>query len=203
MNITCLVFDMGGVLLHGEIEMVVDAVAHKLQIQFTKNDLIRLGYHRTLVGEPFETILASLKDAYHLKPSVEELVRLWKESYLTVMVQNDELLQFIRHLKHRYQMALISNLNRFHQQINSERGLFEFFDPCIFSCAPEVRAVKPEKAIFEYALRQLPKGITAEECLFIDDKEHNLVPAQELGFQTIHYHNNAQLLKEFDQMGIV
>ena len=195
---------MGGVLLKGTVETVVEKVAQVLEIGFTKKNLMDIGYREALVGKPFSEILLKLKQVYQLAQSIEELTNIWTESYLQVMVLNKELLQFIQQLKQQnYQVALISNLNTLHQQINEERGkIFELFDPCVLSCEKDVAAAKPAKDIFEYALNQLPNGVKASECIFIDDREKNLLPAKELGFTTIHYTSNAQLIKELGVLGV-
>ncbi|MER7930740.1 HAD family phosphatase [Streptomyces sp. NPDC096057] len=43
---------------------------------------------------------------------------------------------------------------------------------------------KPEPEIFRLVLRDL--GLTAEECVFVDDTEQYLAPAADLGFATVH-----------------
>ncbi|MEW2490555.1 HAD-IA family hydrolase [Streptomyces sp. NPDC048411] len=43
---------------------------------------------------------------------------------------------------------------------------------------------KPEPEIFRLVLKEL--GLTAEECVFVDDTEQYLPPAAELGFATVH-----------------
>ncbi|KUN18163.1 haloacid dehalogenase [Streptomyces antibioticus] len=43
---------------------------------------------------------------------------------------------------------------------------------------------KPEPEIFRIMLAEL--GLTAGECVFVDDTEQHLTPAAELGFTTVH-----------------
>ncbi|WP_331737646.1 HAD-IA family hydrolase [Streptomyces sp. NBC_00019] len=43
---------------------------------------------------------------------------------------------------------------------------------------------KPEPVIFRRVLSEL--GLTAEECVFVDDTEQYLAPAADLGFATVH-----------------
>ncbi|MFJ3672537.1 HAD-IA family hydrolase [Streptomyces sp. NPDC090106] len=43
---------------------------------------------------------------------------------------------------------------------------------------------KPEPEMFRIVLARL--GLTAEECVFVDDTEQHLAPAAELGFATVH-----------------
>ncbi|MFF4836326.1 HAD-IA family hydrolase [Streptomyces sp. NPDC001315] len=43
---------------------------------------------------------------------------------------------------------------------------------------------KPEPEIFRLVLAEL--GLSAEECVFVDDTEQHLAPAADLGFATVH-----------------
>lgn len=54
------------------------------------------------------------------------------------------------------------------------------FDDVIFSC--DVHMIKPNRDIFEYALKRF--NINANESLFIDDYELNLIPFKSLGGHT-------------------
>lgn len=67
------------------------------------------------------------------------------------------------------------------QEIRSHGG-YDSFDFTVLSC--EVGAAKPEKAIYQQALRQLP-GINPAEILFVDDQQRCLTPAEALGLQTV------------------
>jgi putative hydrolase of the HAD superfamily len=64
------------------------------------------------------------------------------------------------------------------------RELFaELFDAVVISA--EVRLRKPDPAIFHHALELI--GLSPEECAFIDDIEHNVRAAEELGITGVHY----------------
>jgi putative hydrolase of the HAD superfamily len=58
----------------------------------------------------------------------------------------------------------------------------ELYDAVVLSELHGTR--KPEREIFRLVLDQL--GLTAEECVFVDDTEQHLPPAAELGFTTVH-----------------
>ncbi|MGW1626064.1 HAD-IA family hydrolase [Streptomyces sp. NPDC002172] len=61
-------------------------------------------------------------------------------------------------------------------------GLDTLYDAVVLSESHGIR--KPEPEIFRLVLRAL--GLSAEECVFVDDTEHYLLPAAELGFATVH-----------------
>jgi len=64
------------------------------------------------------------------------------------------------------------------------RHLFgELFDDVVISA--EVGMRKPEDRIFMLASRRL--GVPPDECVFIDDVEHNITAARALGFHTVHH----------------
>jgi putative hydrolase of the HAD superfamily len=64
------------------------------------------------------------------------------------------------------------------------RELFaELFDGVVISS--EVGLRKPDPAIFQHALELI--ALPAEECAFVDDIEHNVRAAEELGITGVHY----------------
>ncbi|MEU1268565.1 HAD-IA family hydrolase [Streptomyces sp. NPDC005799] len=57
---------------------------------------------------------------------------------------------------------------------------------------------KPEPEIFRLVLREL--GLTAEECVFVDDTEQYLAPAADLGFATVHAINPARTVAALETL---
>ncbi|GGM23045.1 haloacid dehalogenase [Streptomyces fumigatiscleroticus] len=58
----------------------------------------------------------------------------------------------------------------------------ELYDAVVLSEVHGTR--KPDPEMFRIVLTEL--GLTAEECVFVDDTEQYLPPAAELGFATVH-----------------
>ena len=59
----------------------------------------------------------------------------------------------------------------------------ELFDEIVIS--GDVGMRKPDPRIYVLAAERL--GLPAQEIVFVDDLEHNLVPAREAGMETIHH----------------
>lgn len=77
--------------------------------------------------------------------------------------------------------AILSNLPRvLGEELRATPGFLDHFDQVTFSY--EVKAVKPEPAIYQHAVQGL--GVEAPHALFIDDKQQNVAGARELGLQT-------------------
>jgi HAD superfamily hydrolase (TIGR01509 family) len=89
-------------------------------------------------------------------------------------------------LSAHYRLGILSNAlaSRRYYELK-QFGLLRYFDPIILS--REVKSDKPEKKIFEIALKEA--GVLASEAAFVDDKPKNLQTAAELGFQKLVLYN--------------
>lgn len=92
----------------------------------------------------------------------------------------------LRRLRRSYRVYMLSNTNpiMWKSKIRDDfgqQGLTreDYFDGIVTSF--EAKALKPDRAIFDYACRKL--GIRPEETLFIDDSQANLDAAAALGFR--------------------
>jgi putative hydrolase of the HAD superfamily len=63
----------------------------------------------------------------------------------------------------------------------------------------EVRLIKPDPAIYQHNLHGL--GVSAEEALFIDDREPNIRAARSLGMHAIQFRSIAGLKDELEGLG--
>lgn len=97
---------------------------------------------------------------------------------------------------------LMSTLNNESADLNLFRiqtfGLREVFDLFVSSCF--VGLQKPDPKIYRLALNITQRR--PQECCFIDDRPENLVPARELGMNTIHMVNAGQLREDLRRLGI-
>ena len=73
---------------------------------------------------------------------------------------------------------------------------YEGFDAEVLSC--DVGLKKPDPAIYQKALEAAE--CLAEECIFIDDKEVNLVPARSLGMTTILATSTNQIKRDLSEL---
>ena len=130
--------------------------------------------------EEFESTLASLLVGIDGAPVVAE--GLLKRMFAASVLQ-EEMLDLIRELRQRgIRTSLLSN--SWGARDGYPRHLFnELFDDVVIS--GEVGMRKPEERIFQLALTRL--GLSAAECVFVDDVEGNIVAAQALGLLALHH----------------
>ena len=106
----------------------------------------------------------------------------------------------LHQLKSRsYEMHLLSNYSSWYQIIEEELRVSEFAEWSFVSCDLGLR--KPDPQIFQAASDTLRTG--AEALLFIDDQPDNCQAARQLGIDSIHFKDAAQLRQELHLRGLL
>ena len=192
--IKAIIFDAGGVLLNPRYEDILRALALELNIDSEalislyremRDDLLK---GKKSVKEWCDLV----RSRFNLELSTDEVLETFIQVFNRTNQLNEELFDFAKSLKDRYKVALVSNVSNKPAQINTEKGYYSIFDPCILSC--EVGMAKPDKEIFELALEKL--NLEGEECIFIDDRDRNFPTAESLGIQVILFENNKQIKRD-------
>lgn len=62
------------------------------------------------------------------------------------------------------------------------------------------KVIKPDTKIYELLLNRY--GLNAKECVFMDDTEKNLPPAEKLGMHTILFRDKKQAVAELEKLGV-
>ena len=194
--IKAIIFDAGGVILQPQYEVILEALALKLGVDskalISLNNELKDELVRGKKSAQEECVI--IKERFNLELSPEEIYETYVESYDRTNKINEELFNFAKRLKDRYNIALVSNVSDMPAKLNAEKGYYNIFNPCILSC--ELGIAKPDRAIFEIALEKL--NLRGEECIFIDDREEHFPEARELGIQTVLFKNNEQIKKDLE-----
>ena len=59
---------------------------------------------------------------------------------------------------------------------------------------------KPERRIYELTLERLGDGLRFEDCLFVDDLEHNCEAARQLGMSAVRFQDAQQAIAEINAL---
>jgi putative hydrolase of the HAD superfamily len=59
---------------------------------------------------------------------------------------------------------------------------------------------KPERRIYELTLERLGGGLRFEDCLFVDDLEHNCEAARQLGMSAVRFQDAEQAIAEINAL---
>jgi HAD superfamily hydrolase (TIGR01509 family) len=109
---------------------------------------------------------------------------------------------FVRQLKEQgYNVAILSNHSReWGRGTVVALGLDALCDPIIISA--EIGLAKPDPAIYDYSLRAVGRKDAPWKCLFIDDKERNILAAVQAGINGIVFTGAESLESELRRYDI-
>ena len=112
---------------------------------------------------------------------------------------NDPVLRWVEELRPAgFKTAVLSNMHRdMVEQVGSDGGWTQRFD--FVALSSSLGMVKPEPKIFEYCLKGL--GVSAENTLFIDDRDANVEAAIGMGMNGIVAPTTDALVDRLDGMG--
>ena len=199
MDISTMIFDLGGVLVltrwdrvtqplaklsglspEGVLEEIVSGDAY---YPFMRGEFDQWEFHRRL------------SEQLKMDLSPERLFEIWPN----IIIPNGEINTLIEMLKRRYRLVIGSNTDVLHHRrcIEVQEALQHFDDALV---SYELGCCKPDAAFFRRGLEKL--SASPEECVFIDDRKENVDAAQSQSIATIQYSSVSQLESDLARMGI-
>ncbi len=202
MTITTLIFDLGNVVLtndwHYDCHEKFQAYSDYFDI--TYDDMER-GWNafwpQFSMGKITEDEFWNgfLKTASAKKIDINHAKELWRKYQKPIRNMFD----LLRKLKQHYRLAALSTISREWLDYKKEKyNLDSYFEVIVSSGYSGV--AKPDPKIYRIVLEKL--NIKPEECLFIDDSQKTLPPAEELGIKTILFSGRLDLEKNLKEFGI-
>jgi glucose-1-phosphatase len=191
--ITTIIFDWGGVCTYGHLLKDFSASLSK-KINLTKEQIEQ----KLREDEPlYELGKIDPKKFWKdfvikidNKISAKEAQKLFHSSYKT----NENMLNFILSLRKKYKIILLTNnYSDLFEKMKEIYDLDKYFDK-VYSSS-ELNTKKPKLEIYQWILKDLK--VKANECIFVDDKEDNVLAAKKLGIKSIQFKNINQFKKEF------
>jgi 2-haloacid dehalogenase len=197
-----IIFDFGGVLLDWNPRYLYRKLfpndEQGMERFLAEIDFIEWN-HLQDAGRPFSVAVAELC-ARH--PQYCDLIRAYDERFLESL--NGAIPGTVDILRRLWMedFSLFGFSNWPAEKFYLVRPRYEFlswFQSIVIS--GEVGIAKPDPRIFQILLVQVDRP--AGECLLIDDSPANIVTAQALGFQTIHFHTPPLLAGELSRRGLL
>lgn len=112
---------------------------------------------------------------------------------------NEQVLSLVATLKAKYQLILLSdNFEAVTPGMRKNKTLNRLFEKMYFS--NELHSNKKNERTFQHVLQDIKKN--PEECLFIDDKEENLVVPKKLGIKVLLFQNVDHFKEDASILGI-
>lgn len=197
MQLRAIIFDYGGVLCFHPPEEQVRALASRaglgygrfldgywgLRREYDRGDLHRDEYWRRVGGQTYS------------RADIETLSRGDVEFWIHL---DRRMLDWLRRVRASgLRVGLLSNLPKpLGEYLRDEMKLTREFDHHTFSY--ELRAAKPELAIYRHAIEGL--GVEAGEALFLDDRPENVEGAEAAGIRAIQFETPERLSLQLDDL---
>jgi putative hydrolase of the HAD superfamily len=185
--IKTLIFDFGGVLYNIDYFASINALAKlssrpELLVNMHLNNILELpdNFEKGLINtEEFRNFL---RKEYFINASDSLIDDCWNKMLKGI---KPESVEFIKSLKNKYKIALLSNTNQIHYDyfIGETQDLIDVFENVFFSYQINLR--KPDEDIYKYVCEKL--NCKPEETLFIDDSFINIQGAERAGLNTFHF----------------
>lgn len=129
---------------------------------------------------------------FTIHDSISEEFKKWNG-----LAANKNILALVDEAKDKgWQVAILSNVIEPTYNVLEAAGFYDKFDAVIASCKEGF--AKPDIEIYNIALKKL--NTTANESVFIDDKQSNLTPADRLGLRTILAQNPQQIVRDIKKL---
>ncbi len=197
--IKAVVFDLGGVVFQNGTKLFLEELSKQYNLghEFVNSvvngkagDMYREG--KITRDEFWERVSKELG----IIVNIDELESAWINKYTLI----EETKEIIDELKKEYRLFYLSdNVRERVQQINTKHNFIEWFEGGIFS--HEVGVRKPHPDVYKAAIQKI--GVDPSEIVFIDDKEKNLKPADELGMNALLFSTPHQLREDLIKLGVI
>ena len=201
--VKAIIFDFGNVLLNLNPEATALAFKEKLGISYNFDECGGLDNTFQLLETNHitpEEFISIIHRNCETKTGQGEILRIWNSMLLDLP---EERLGMLKKLRAKYKVYLLSNTNSIHidfvnKYLEDKYPSLDFerdcFDKVYYSFRMSDR--KPNPSIYKTLLNQ--EGLQAEEAIFIDDNEKNIVAARELGIKTILHQPQDEIVDLID-----
>jgi putative hydrolase of the HAD superfamily len=202
--IKAVVCDFGGVLTSPLIESfaafqdqtgISGAVLGEAMQTLAERDgahpLYELETGRITEADFLERIASTLEPVLGHRPEMHR----FSEIYFEALQPNEPMIELMREIKRsgRRMALLTNNVREWEPLWRTMLPVDEIFEFVVDSGFVGMR--KPDPPIYELTIARL-SGVSAEQCLFVDDLLPNVETARAIGMSAVHFRDNEQAIPE-------
>ncbi len=196
MGISTIIFDFGGVLTTSRFfSLVAKNLSDKFGVHAEEIEK-RLRDNEKTYAKGEETTEGFWRKCF---PEAEVSYDDFVDEFVSSYELNPAIMDMVRKLKSQYHIVLHSdNFEALVSVIKKDERITGLFENMFFS--NEMGTLKEEETSFRHVLENI--GKKAGECVFIDDKEKNLVAPAKIGIHTLLFKGPEQLLIDLKKLGV-
>ncbi len=201
-KIDTIIFDLGGVLIDWNPEHVYKEVFNNDQqkVDWFLNNICTSDWN--VEQDAGRNLSEGTQILVNQFPEYEDLIRIfydrWEDMIGGVIKETEDILHFLKQ-ENKYKLYSLTNWSHETFPIPLHRyDFFKNFEGIVVSGDEKTR--KPFPKIYKILLDRY--NLNPGSCLFIDDNHDNIVTAEKLGINGIHYKNTDQLINDLSEYGI-
>jgi len=201
-KIDTIIFDLGGVLIDWNPEHVYKDVfkGDQQKVDWFLNNICTSDWN--VEQDAGRTLSEGTEILVNQFPEHETLIRIfydrWEDMIGGVITETEDILTKLKQ-QNKYKLYSLTNWSHETFHIPFERyDFFKHFEGIVVSGDEKTR--KPFQKIYKILLDRY--DLNPGSCLFIDDNYDNIITAEKMGINGIHYKNTDQLLQDLSQFGI-
>ena len=206
--ITAVVSDFGGVLTSPLLDSFAafqdqtgisgEALGRAMQVIAERDGahpLFELETGRLTENEFLSRVATALEPELGHRPEMHR----FREIYFEALEPNEPMIALMREIKAtgRRMALLTNNVREWEPLWRSMLPVDEIFEFVVDSGFVGMR--KPDPPIYELTIARL-SGVSAEQCLFVDDVAVNIETAQAIGMVAVHFRSNQQAIGEIREL---
>ena len=206
MAIQAVLFDIGGVVIHANLESYAERGAKVFRStpealraavqprvpKLEKGEISSEDFWKEVGEVLWSKGLGTIPDPIHFKG-------LWRQLMVDSLKLDNQVLKLCWNLRAKVMVGALSNTIKDHAEYLAELGYYQPFKPCVLSCLVGMR--KPDKSIYQLAAKQTGKSIG--KCLFVDDSEANCQAAKAAGMKVHHFTGLYPLVSELSKLKLL
>lgn len=197
-----IVFDFGGVLVEYDFKQFFKPLlSSEAEARWFMSHVFtpEVNAQLDLELEPFSQFVADLKARW---PDYAYVIDALDKHYTDIFTREvPGMYDLMTELKAKgYPLLGLSNWGKkVYEVIDKFHRIFSLIDDSLISW--QVHQIKPHRDIYESFLRKF--NVSAEECVFIDDKPENIATALQVGMHGFVFHDVASLRSELHGLGVL
>ncbi|WP_085908529.1 HAD family hydrolase [Kiloniella majae] len=196
-----VVFDFGGVLIDWNLRYLYQSEFSKTEEmeRFLRDVFTFDANHRLDAGESFSSVIGELQEKF---PEYKEVLALLLTRWPDTL--GDEITGTVETLEklHAQQTPLYGLTNWSEETFPHAEARFPFLQYFKgITVSGTVKLAKPDPKIYHRLLSDF--SLEAQECVFIDDREDNIMVAKDLGFKVIHFTDPVLMNKALLEFGML